>query len=172
MPASDSFTQPSNTTMIPSSSSNSIFNKTASIPQSTSNGQLSSIKNYFISIYPYVSSEVGDLNFREFEIINVIDKTEDWLTGQKVGTSPVQQGIFPANFVIKFNFPIEYIGKYTISMAAEAYQGKNDGELSINPAESQLIAIKKLSPDGKWSFGETYVNKFVFNQIKSSIKIF
>jgi len=99
--------------------------------------------------------------FREFEIINVIDRNEDWLTGQIVGTgagpsNPLRAGIFPANFVIKFNFPIEYIGKYTIGMATESYSAQNGGELSLNPAESQLIAIKKISPDGKWSYGESY----------------
>lgn len=118
--------------------------------------------DYFLSIYAYISNEVGDLNFREFEIINVIDKNEDWLTGQVVGSgagpnNPLRHGIFPSNFVIKFNIPIDYIGKFTISMATEPYQAQNNGELNLNPAESQLIAIKKLSPDGKWSFGETYV---------------
>lgn len=60
--------------------------------------------------------------FREFEIINVIDSNEDWLTGQIVGSgttnNPLRAGIFPSNFVIKFNFPIEYIGKYTIGIMA------------------------------------------------------
>ena len=105
--------------------------------------------------------------FREFEIINVTDQNEDWLTGQVVGSgtnaaNSLRTGIFPSNFVIKFNIPIEFIGKYTISMATEAYQAQNNGELSLNPAESQLIAIKKLSPDGKWSFGESYVNNKIF----------
>ncbi len=104
--------------------------------------------------------------FKEFEIINVIDKNEDWLTGQIVGSgtnanNPLRQGIFPSNFVIKFNFPIEYIGKYTISMATEPYQAQNNGELTLNPAESQLIAIKKLSPDQKWSYGESSVIYFL-----------
>ena len=115
-----------------------------------------------MSIYAYVSNEPGDLNFREFEIINVIDRTEDWLTGQVVGSgtsadNPLRHGIFPSNFVIRFPFPIDYIGKYTISMAVEPYAAKNDGELTLDPSESQLIAIKKLSPDLKYSFGESYV---------------
>ena len=146
-----------------------------SLNKSTSNGQLatsvsynalsSSVKNYYISIYPYVSSEAGDLNFREFEIINVVATNEDWLTGQVIGSgsdasNPLRSGIFPANYVIKFNFPIEYIGKYTISMASAPYQAQNNGELSVNPAESQLIAIKKISPDSKWSYGETHVIYF------------
>lgn len=91
----------------------------------------------------------------------MIDQNEDWLTGQIVGTgsgpaNPLRAGIFPSNFVIKFDFPIEYIGKYTIGMATEAYQAANGGELSLNPAESQLIAIKKVSPDGQWTYGESY----------------
>jgi hypothetical protein len=105
-----------------------------------------------------VSAEGGDLNFREFEIINVIDTNEDWLTGQVVG-QPERQGIFPANFVIKFNLPIEYIGKFTVAMAAQDYAAQNQGELSVNASESQLIALKKISPDGKWSFGEIYDNQ-------------
>ena len=46
-------------------------------------------------------------------------------------------------------------------MATEAYQAQNNGELSINPLETQLIAIKKISPDAKWSYGESYVRKFL-----------
>ena len=170
LPTTMSFNNQPTNTLASSSSSNSL-NK-SSLVTSTSNGQIasavaSSTKNYFISIYPYVSSEAGDLNFRDFEIINVIDKNEDWLTGQIVGSgtdvnNPLRSGIFPANFVIKFNIPIEYIGKYTISMATEAYQAQNDGELTVNPGESQLIAVKKISPDTKWSFGETYVRN-LFN---------
>lgn len=91
----------------------------------------------------------------------MIDQNEDWLTGQIVGTgsgpaNPLRAGIFPSNFVIKFDFPIEYIGKYSIGMATEAYQAANGGELTLNPAENQLIAIKKASPDGQWTYGESY----------------
>jgi hypothetical protein len=103
------------------------------------------------------------LNFREFELINVTDKNEDWLTGYVVGsgtdpnTNPLRTGIFPSNFVLKFNLPPEYIGKYTISMPGEPYISQNSGEMSIIPGETQFIAIKKISPDGKWSFGESHV---------------
>lgn len=84
------------------------------------------------------------------------------MTGQIVGSgsgpsNPLRTGIFPSNFVIKFNFPIEYIGKYTISMATEQYQAQTGDQLTLNPTDSQLIAIKKLSPDQKWSYGESYV---------------
>ncbi|CAF0787535.1 unnamed protein product [Brachionus calyciflorus] len=125
------------------------------------NQLVTNIKNYYISIYSYLSNETGDLNFREFEIINVISQNEDWLTGQIVGSgidasNPLRSGIFPANFVIKFNLPIEYIGKYTISMAIEPYVAQNNGELSLDPGQNQLVAIKKISPDGKWSFGESF----------------
>jgi hypothetical protein len=142
----------------------------SSLKSSQSSQEISSIRNYFLSVYAYVSNEPGDLNFHEFELINVIDRTEDWLTGQVVGSgsgpeNPLRHGIFPSNFVIKFPFPVDYIGKFTISMAVEIYAAKNDGELTLNPAESQLIAIKKISPDRLFSFGESYVKfekKFFF----------
>ena len=110
--------------------------------------------------------EPGDLVFREFEIINVIDKNDDWYTGYIVGPggtpeSQIRSGIFPANFVIKFQYPIEYIGKYTISMATESYFAQNNGELTLNPSTTQLIAVKKMSPDGKWSYGESFVNSLI-----------
>ncbi|RNA38129.1 intersectin-1 isoform X7 [Brachionus plicatilis] len=136
-------------------------------PQINPDKLVTDIKNYFISVYAYISNEPGDLNFRDFEVINVISRNEDWLTGQIVGSgidpsNPLRSGIFPANFVVKFNLPVDYIGKYTISMATEPYVAQNSGELSLDPSSNQLIAIKKISPDAKWSFGETFDNN---NQI-------
>lgn len=110
-----------------------------------------------MSVYAYESSEQGDLTFGEYEIINVVSQNEDWFTGEIVGAETQRRGIFPMNFVIKFNLPLEYIGKYAISIATEAYTPVNTGELMLDPNQNQLIAIKKISPDGKWSFGESYV---------------
>ena len=115
------------------------------------------LKDYYMSVYAYESSEPGDLVFGEYEIINVVSQNEDWFTGEVVGAEQSRRGIFPTNFVIKFNLPLEYIGKYTISIATEIYAPMNPGELSLDPNHNQLIAIKKVSPDGKWSFGESYV---------------
>lgn len=111
-----------------------------------------------MSVYAYDSSEPGDLVFREYEIINVVSQNEDWFTGEIVGSEMARRGIFPANFVIKFNLPLEYIGKHTISIATEPYAPINTGELPLDPTRHQLIAIKKVSPDGKWSFGESFVS--------------
>ena len=47
-------------------------------------------------------------------------------------------------------------------MAIEHYEAQNNGELALDPSLNQFIAIKKVSPDGKWSFGETYVILIVF----------
>ena len=82
--------------------------------------------------------------------------------------NPLRHGIFPSNFVIKFPFPIDYIGKFTIAMAIEIYAAKNEGELTLNPNESQLIAIKKISPDRKFSFGESFVRELIFNNFRFS----
>lgn len=111
-----------------------------------------------MAVYAYESGEPGDLTFREYEIINVVSQNEDWFTGEIVGSESTRRGIFPANFVIPFNLPLEYIGKYTISIATEVYAPINQGELPLDPTQHQLIAIKKISPDGKWSFGESYVS--------------
>ena len=110
-----------------------------------------------MSVYAYESSEPGVLTFREYEIINVVSQNEDWYTGEIVGSEHERTGIFPANFVIKFDLPLEYIGKFTISIATEPYSPVNNGELPLDPTQHQLIAVKKISPDGKWSFGESYV---------------
>lgn len=115
-----------------------------------------------MSVYAYDSAEPGDLTFREYEIINVVSQNEDWFTGEIVGAEHDRRGIFPANFVIKFNLPLEYIGKYTISIATEPYAPTNNGELYLDPTQHQLVAIKKVSPDAKWSFGESYVSLTLF----------
>lgn len=102
------------------------------------------------------------MNFREYEIINVLSQNEDWFTGEIVGSgygdqNPLRQGIFPSNFVIKFTLPVEHIGKYTIAIVTEPFAAQN-GEIVLDPSLNQLVAIRKISPDNKWSFAETYVS--------------
>jgi hypothetical protein len=136
----------------------------STINSSVASSDLSKIKNYHIAVYAYASDEVGDLNFQEFEIINVTDINDQWFTGYVAGsgtdefTNPLRSGIFPSNFVTKFNIPIDYIGKYQIAMAVENYTASNNGELTVSTESSQLIAIKKISPDEKYFFGEIFVS--------------
>ena len=105
----------------------------------------------------------------------MVDKNEDWLTGQVVGSGvdpsyPLRHGIFPSNFVTKFPFPLDYIGKYAIGLATEVYLSQENNQLTLNPMDSQLVAIKKVAPDAKWSFGESYVS-FTFVKTNKKVKL-
>ena len=71
------------------------------------------------------------------------------------------KGIFPSNYVRKFDFPIDYIQKFNIAIAIQDYTRQSNEELSLRVQD--LIAITQLSPDGQWSYGEiivSYLDKF------------
>lgn len=55
------------------------------------------LAEYYVSVYPYQSAEVGDLSFELGENILVIKKEGDWWTG----TIGDRTGIFPSNYVQK-----------------------------------------------------------------------
>lgn len=48
-------------------------------------------------MYPYQSTETGDLSFQQGEVVLVVKKEGDWWTG----TIGDRQGIFPSNYVQK-----------------------------------------------------------------------
>jgi hypothetical protein len=48
-------------------------------------------------LYPYQSTEAGDLSFQHGEVVLVVKKEGDWWTG----TIGDRQGIFPSNYVQK-----------------------------------------------------------------------
>jgi hypothetical protein len=52
---------------------------------------------YYVALYPYQSTEAGDLSFQQGEVILVVKKEGDWWTG----TTGDRQGIFPSNYVQK-----------------------------------------------------------------------
>lgn len=51
----------------------------------------------FVAVYPYTSSEPGDLSFAQGDVISVTKQDGDWWTGNLDGNT----GIFPANYVKK-----------------------------------------------------------------------
>nr|XP_018916715.1 PREDICTED: intersectin-1 isoform X1 [Bemisia tabaci]XP_018916716.1 PREDICTED: intersectin-1 isoform X1 [Bemisia tabaci] len=63
----------------------------------------SGLQEYYIAVYPYQSVEVGDLSFNQDEIILVTKKEGDWWTG----TIDDRTGIFPSNYVQKYEAPPE-----------------------------------------------------------------
>lgn len=54
-------------------------------------------QEYYVSLYPYQSEEVGDLSFKQGEVMLVVKKEGDWWTGV-IGD---RTGIFPSNYVQK-----------------------------------------------------------------------
>ncbi|PNF24527.1 Intersectin-1 [Cryptotermes secundus] len=52
---------------------------------------------YYVALYPYQSTEAGDLSFQQGEVVLVVKKEGDWWTG----TIGERQGIFPSNYVQK-----------------------------------------------------------------------
>lgn len=120
--------------------------------------ELKILGNYFISLFSFESNEPGDLNFGQYEIINVIETNGDWYTGQiddLVNRTKIN-GIFPSNYVKKFDFPIEYLQKFNIAIAIQDYTRKSNEEVSLRVHD--LIAITQLSPDNQWSYGEVVVS--------------
>lgn len=77
------------------------------------------LDEYYIALYPYVSSEAGDLTFNQGEVIFISKKEGDWWTGI-IGD---RTGIFPANYVEKCDPPdqvIMYIGFLRHGILCEA----------------------------------------------------
>ncbi|XP_076246231.1 dynamin associated protein 160 isoform X2 [Calliopsis andreniformis] len=64
-------------------------------------GVVEGLNEYYMALYPYVSTEAGDLTFNQGEVILVIKKEGDWWTG----TIGDRSGIFPANYVEKCDPP-------------------------------------------------------------------
>uniref|UniRef100_A0A1B6KVP3 Intersectin-1-like n=1 Tax=Graphocephala atropunctata TaxID=36148 RepID=A0A1B6KVP3_9HEMI len=54
-------------------------------------------QEYYVSLYPYMSGESGDLSFGQGEVVLVIKKEGEWWTGVIADRT----GIFPSNYVQK-----------------------------------------------------------------------
>ncbi|OAD53884.1 Intersectin-2, partial [Eufriesea mexicana] len=59
------------------------------------------LNEYYVALYPYTSTEAGDLTFNQGEVILVTKKEGDWWTGSIAD----RNGIFPANYVEKCEAP-------------------------------------------------------------------
>ncbi|XP_053314559.1 intersectin-2 [Spea bombifrons] len=106
----------------------------------------------YVALYPYSSTEPGDLIFNEGDVIQVIQKDGDWWTGTIDGRT----GIFPSNYVR----PQEQEGfgsgsktgtltkKPEIAQVTTAYAATGTEQLSLAPG--QLILILKKNPSGWW----------------------
>ncbi|KAG9460671.1 hypothetical protein GDO78_020275, partial [Eleutherodactylus coqui] len=112
----------------------------------------------FVAIYPYSSSEPGDLIFNEGDIIQVTQKEGEWWSGI-VGD---RTGIFPSNYVRpRDQEGFGNVGKAgtltkkpEIAQVTTAYTATGTEQLSLAPG--QLILILKKNPSGWWQ-GELQV---------------
>ncbi|NXR89934.1 ITSN2 protein, partial [Hypocryptadius cinnamomeus] len=106
----------------------------------------------YIALYPYSSSEPGDLTFLEGEEILVTQKEGEWWTG----SIDNRTGIFPSNYVRpKDPDASSYAGKTgtinkkpEIAQVTTAYAASGTEQLSLAPG--QLILILKKNASGWW----------------------
>ncbi|KAM9315865.1 intersectin-2 [Gastrophryne carolinensis] len=123
----------------------------AAVKKKPSTCSYTAVEDY-VALYPYSSTEPGDLAFTEGEIIQVIQKDGEWWTGS-VGD---RTGIFPSNYVhprdqeasIHFGKSGTLTKKPEIAQVTTAYAAT--GAEQLNLALGQLILILKKNPSGWW----------------------
>ncbi|ETE67855.1 Intersectin-2, partial [Ophiophagus hannah] len=106
----------------------------------------------YVALYPYSSSEPGDLTFTEGEEIVVSQKDGEWWTG-RIGN---RSGIFPSNYVKPKDHDISPTPSKTgtlnkkpeIAQVTTAYTASGTEQLSLAPG--QLIVILKKNSTGWW----------------------
>ncbi|XP_070789230.1 intersectin-2 isoform X3 [Pituophis catenifer annectens] len=116
------------------------------------NPSTSTCVSEYIALYPYSSSEPGDLTFTEGEEIIVSQKDGEWWTG-RIGD---RSGIFPSNYVKPKDHDISPTASKTgtlnkkpeIAQVTTAYTASGTEQLSLAPG--QLILILKKNSSGWW----------------------
>ncbi|XP_026563440.1 intersectin-2 isoform X4 [Pseudonaja textilis] len=106
----------------------------------------------YVALYPYSSSEPGDLTFTEGEEIVVSQKDGEWWTG-RIGD---RSGIFPSNYVKPKDPDISPTASKTgtlnkkpeIAQVTTAYTASGTEQLSLAPG--QLIVILQKNSTGWW----------------------
>nr|XP_033795672.1 intersectin-2 isoform X2 [Geotrypetes seraphini] len=106
----------------------------------------------YVALYPYSSSEIGDLTFAQGDVILVTQKNAEWWTGSIDG----RLGIFPSNYVKPKD--LDSFGnagktatlnkKPEIAQVTSAYSATGIEQLNLAPG--QLILILKKNPTGWW----------------------
>lgn len=98
------------------------------------------------------------MNFGQFELIEVLEVNGEWFTGcvedTKMGKK--SNGIFPSNYVVKFNFSDELILKNNFGITLVEYNALTNEELNLIPNE--FVSIDQVSEDLQWTLVEKYVN--------------
>lgn len=108
----------------------------------------------YVAMYTYESSEQGDLNFQQGEVVMVTRKEGDWWTGIVAGKA----GVFPSNYVKPRDSSSESLSligktgslgkKPEIAQVIAPYAATGAEQLTLAPG--QLILIRKKNPGGWW----------------------
>lgn len=104
------------------------------------------LNEYYVSVYPYQSQEVGDLSFEQGETILVIKKEMDWWTGV-IGD---RTGIFPSNYVQKAETIPEAPAASVVTPAADSTV-PDDDNVFMQPGEEQKPEPEKSPIPGPGS---------------------
>ena len=92
----------------------------------------------YVAMYPYESTEPGDLTFVAGEMITVTKKEGDWWTGT-IGSS--RTGVFPSNYVQKAELQYEAAADSEVEAATAA--GKAAAEALQSFADTSLSNGKR-----------------------------
>ncbi|XP_018365606.1 PREDICTED: intersectin-1 isoform X10 [Trachymyrmex cornetzi] len=111
---------------------------------STKDTAADGLNEYYVALYRYDSTETGDLSFNQGEVMLVTKKEGEWWTGC-IGN---KSGIFPSNYVEKYNVPSQRGRKPEIVQVIAPYQATSSEQLDLQ--RGQLIMIRKKTDSGWW----------------------
>ncbi|XP_017765426.1 PREDICTED: uncharacterized protein B0303.7 isoform X2 [Eufriesea mexicana] len=110
------------------------------------NNDINSKEPYGIALYDFPFTHLGDLPFKENDVVYLIKKVnEDWMEG-RVGN---HQGIFPTNF-IDIKVPLPGVPDNVVT-AIYPFKGETVEDLSFDEGE-KITVISRISQD--WLYGE------------------
>ncbi|XP_032679451.1 intersectin-2 isoform X3 [Odontomachus brunneus] len=103
------------------------------------------LNEYYVALYRYASTETGDLNFNQGEVVLVTKKEGDWWTGC-IGD---KTGIFPSNYVEKCDAPHEVVTSLpaniddSSAIAAASMEIKSIDYEIVTPATAGSVQVEK-----------------------------
>ncbi|KAG5322021.1 ITSN1 protein, partial [Acromyrmex heyeri] len=108
---------------------------------STKDTAADGLNEYYVALYRYDSTETGDLSFNQGELILVTKKEGEWWTGC-IGN---KSGIFPSNYVEKYNVPSQDVSlstnvQSTTVAATEETKNETDTMATVTAQQAEKTA--------------------------------
>ncbi|XP_018365604.1 PREDICTED: intersectin-1 isoform X8 [Trachymyrmex cornetzi] len=103
---------------------------------STKDTAADGLNEYYVALYRYDSTETGDLSFNQGEVMLVTKKEGEWWTGC-IGN---KSGIFPSNYVEKYNVPSQDASLSTnvqSTTVAATEETKNEADAMVTVTSQQ-----------------------------------